>query len=469
MRSYTENLIGGTRSESSGELLTLASPHTEQLDRSVRLSTATDVALAVDAARAALPAWSATPVQERAHCLSVFADALQERADELAESIIAEVGTPSRISHAVQVGLAVTDARVYAQTAEAALVDETIGHSVVRQHALGVVAALTPWNYPLHQAVAKIGAAVAAGCTVVLKPSELVPATNDLLIDVLAAAFPAGVVNVVQGGAETGAALVAHPGVDAVSFTGSTETGRAIGRVAGEALVPCFLELGGKSPAVLLPNAPLESALRSVLNTGWLNSGQTCTALTRVLVHEDQLDEARALIPPIAAKMQSRLGPLISKTQFDRVQGFIQRGIDDGVEIIAGGAGRAEGTDSGYMAQATVFLVRDSRHELVQSEIFGPVICVQPYSDIDEAVRIANDTEFGLAAAVWGGEDDPVDSVVGRIRAGQIDVNGAAFNPEAPFGGFGSSGSGRELGAHGILEFVRPISTQYPPAPGASA
>lgn len=460
MLNFTLNLIAGRLTPANGRTIELANPHTEVVDRSVRLSSAADTAEAVAAARAALPQWSATPVEERGRLLSALADALEARSEDLAQSIVAEVGTPPRIAAAVQVGLAITDARVYGKKATEACASETIGHSQVLNRPLGVVAAITPWNYPLHQAVAKVGAALAAGCTVVLKPSELVPGTNHLLSEIFAETFPAGVVNVIHGDAEIGSALINDKDIDAISFTGSTAAGRIIAATAGSNLVPCFLELGGKSPAVILPEADLAGALRGTLSAGWLNSGQTCTALTRVILPESLVEEARPIIAEVAAKTESRLGPLISRTQFERVQGFIARGIDSGAEVLAGGLGRPAGEDVGFRTRATVFLVNDSDHELVRDEIFGPVICIQPYSSIEQAVDLANDTPYGLAAAVWGGTSDPVDQVAARLRAGQVDVNGASFNPEAPFGGFGWSGSGRELGFHGIREFTLTTSVQ---------
>ena len=457
MREYTNNLIGGERQEATGDWLQLSSPHTGEIDRRVRLGGPADVAAAILAARRALPAWRATSPAVRAERLEALADALEARADELTAAIMSEVGTPERIARAVQVGLAITDARTYAAATEGACASTRIGHSVVYMRPLGVVAALTPWNYPLHQVIAKIGAALSAGCTVVLKPSELVPATNNLLAELLQTVFPAGVVNIVQGGKDVGEALIAGD-IDAISFTGSTETGSTIARVAAERHLPCALEMGGKSPSIVLPDADVDAAVRSSLSAGWLNSGQTCTALTRLLIHESQLEAAKPIVQSWAEKMETRLGPLISQSQFDRVQGYIERGVADGTELWAGGPGRLG--EDGWRVRPTVFVTRDPHHELVRDEIFGPVISVQPYSDVDEAIALANDTPFGLAAAVWGGQEDEIERVISSLAAGQIDVNGAAFNPAAPFGGFGASGSARELGSAGIAEFQRPVSVQ---------
>ncbi|WP_116654472.1 aldehyde dehydrogenase family protein [Pelagibacterium sediminicola] len=440
----------------------LASPLTGRDDRSTRHGDEIDIDTAVLAARAAFIAWGQSDADTRRKAIEGLAARIEARADDLAEAINAEVGTPEKIARAVQAGLPVHVLRGFVADLDAALADETIAHSTVQYRPLGVIGAITPWNYPLHQAMAKIGAALAAGCTMVLKPSDLTPRTNALMMEILAETVPAGVINVVPGDAQTGAVLVDHPGIDAVSFTGSVEGGRAVAQAAARALKPCALELGGKSAGILLDDADTEIALKAMVNGGLLNSGQTCNALTRILVPHAKIDEAAAQVGALADKMASRLGPVISKEQYERVQAFIERAQkDDAVTLIAGGTGHPDGRDAGYFVRPTVFLSRDGNAEIVQDEVFGPVLVVLGYRDDEEAVALANGTDYGLAAAVWGSDQARVEAITRRLRAGQIDVNGAPFNPRAPFGGFSKSGSGREMGLHGIREFQRPVSIQH--------
>jgi acyl-CoA reductase-like NAD-dependent aldehyde dehydrogenase len=462
MTTHDIALVGGRITAVNGPReSTLASPLTGQDDRKTRHGDAGDIDAAVGAARAAFGAWSQTDAGTRRTVIEALAARIEDRAGDLAEVIHAEVGTPEKIARAVQAGLPVHVLRGFAADLVAALADETIGHSTVQYRPIGVIAAITPWNYPLHQAMAKVGAALAAGCTMVLKPSDLTPRTNALMMEILADTVPAGVINVVPGDAETGAALVDHAGIDAVSFTGSVNGGRAVAQAAAKALKPCFLELGGKSAGILLDDADPEVALKAMVNGGLLNSGQTCTALTRILVPRAMLDDAAAQVGALADRMAARLGPVISQDQYDRVQGFIARAEqDDAVTLIAGGPGRPEGQEAGFFVRPTVFAATDPRAEIAQAEVFGPVLVVLGYGDDDEAVALANGTDYGLAAAVWGNDAARVDAITRRLRAGQIDVNGAPFNPRAPFGGFNQSGSGREMGLHGIREFQRPVSIQ---------
>lgn len=448
-------LLHGTREQ------TLVSPLTGQDVQRTRHGDDTDVDGAVKAARAAYGAWAQTDGAFRRRVIEALAGQIEAQADELASAISAEVGTPEKIAKAVQAGLPVHVLRGFAVDLDAALQPETIAHSTIEYRPIGVVAAITPWNYPLHQAMAKIGAALAAGCTLVLKPSELTPRTNALMMEILSATTPAGVINIVPGDARTGAALVDHPGIDAVSFTGSVNGGRAVAQAAARALKPCSLELGGKSAGILLDDADTETALKAMVNGGLLNSGQTCNALTRILVPQDMLDEAAAQIGALADKMVARLGPVISRDQYVRIQGFIARAANaEGVSLVTGGEGRPDGCEQGYFVRPTVFVARDARAEIVQAEVFGPVLVVQGYGDDEDLIALANGTDYGLSAAVWGQDNGRIEAITARLRAGQIDVNGAPFNPRAPFGGFNQSGSGREMGLHGIREFQRPVSIQ---------
>lgn len=447
--------LNGTREQA------LACPFSERVDRRTRHGDGSDVAHAVEAARTAFVSWSQTDASRRRQVIEGLATRIEERADDLAGAISAEVGTPEKIARAVQASLPVHVLRGFAKDLEHALSPESIDHSTVMHRPVGVVAAVTPWNYPLHQAMAKVGAALAAGCTVILKPSELTPRTNALMMEILAECVPNGTVNVVPGDAITGAVLVDHNGVDAVSFTGSVEGGRAVAQAAAKALKPCHLELGGKSAGLVLEDADVEAALKSMVNAGLLNSGQSCNAISRILVPHAMLDATTAKIVALAEKMVSRLGPVISQEQYSRVQGFIARAMQDSsVRMVAGGTGRPEGQETGFFVRPTVFVASDADAEIVQREVFGPVLVIQGYGDDEDLISLANGTDYGLAAALWGDNGPRVDAISARLRAGQIDVNGAPFNPRAPFGGFRLSGSGREMGFHGIREFQRPVSVQ---------
>jgi betaine-aldehyde dehydrogenase len=341
---------------------------------------------------------------------------------------------------------------------------------VVREP-VGVVGAITPWNYPLHQITLKVAPALAAGCTVVLKPSEVAPFNAFVLAEVMeAAGLPAGVFNLVTGvGTEAGEALVAHPDVDMISFTGSTRAGKRISELAAQSVKRVALELGGKSASVILEDADLAAAVKGTVNGCYLNSGQTCTALTRMLVSEAQYPEAARMAAEAAKGFTvgdplaetTRLGPLTSQAQLERVRGYIRKGQQEGAELLAGGAESPEGVPAGgYYVRPTVFgKVRNSM-SIAQEEIFGPVLSIIPYKDEEDAIRIANDSPYGLAGAVWSKDEARAQRVARRIRAGQIDVNGGAFNMNAPFGGFKQSGHGREAGVFGLEEFLEYKSLQ---------
>ncbi|MEV0717901.1 aldehyde dehydrogenase family protein, partial [Asanoa sp. NPDC050611] len=401
-----------------------------------------------------LPGWQAA---DRMATLERVRSAIGSRRAEFAALITRDMGCPPKIADAVQVGtpLAVLDGLL----GLAPHADERIGNSLVVREPIGVVAAITPWNYPLHQVMAKVGPALLAGCTVVLKPSELAPSAALLLAAVFAeAGLPPGVLNVVVGtGPVVGAALAAHPGVDMVSFTGSTAAGRQVSRAAADTVKRVALELGGKSASVVLPDADLTRAVKTTVSNAFLNSGQTCTAWTRLVVPADRHDEAAALAGEFAAAMAPRLGPLASAAQWERVQGYLSSASSPAV---TGGPGRLEGHDRGYYCRPTVFAGVDRDARIAQEEIFGPVLAVIPYSGVDDAVAVANATPYGLAGAVWSADPSAALAVARRMRTGQVDVNGARFNPLAPFGGYGQSGNGRELGRYGVDEFFEVKSIQ---------
>jgi aldehyde dehydrogenase (NAD+) len=430
-----------------------------------------DVDAAVAAARAALESWSSREPSFRAECLEKISAGLKARADELAKVIAQEVGMPLKMAGRIQAGLPIANFANYARLLKEFSFEQKIGNSLVVREPVGVVGAITPWNYPLHQIALKVAPALAAGCTVVLKPSEVAPFNAFILAEVIeAAGLPAGVFNLVTGlGAAAGEALVKHPGVDMISFTGSTRAGKRISELAAQTVKRVALELGGKSASVVLDDADLAAAVKGTVNGCYLNSGQTCTALTRMLVPQSRYDEAAKLAAEAAKGFTvgdplaegTKLGPLTSQAQLERVRGYIKKGVEEGAELLAGGADAPQGVPAGgYYVQPTVFGKVKNGMTIAQEEIFGPVLSIIPYRDEEDAVRIANDTPYGLAGAVWSKDEARAQRVARRIRAGQIDINGGAFNMNAPFGGFKQSGHGREAGVYGLEEFLEYKSLQ---------
>ena len=430
-----------------------------------------DIELAVAAARAALESWSATPVEKRAEFLQKISDGLKARADEIARTIAQEVGMPVKLSARIQAGLPIANFANYAKIAREFKFEERVGNSVVVREPVGVVGAITPWNYPLHQIALKVAPALAAGCTVVLKPSEVAPFNAFMLAEVMeAAGLPKGVFNLVTGlGPVVGEALVKHPQVDMISFTGSTRAGKRISEVAAQTVKRVALELGGKSASVILEDADFATAVKGTVNGCYLNSGQTCTALTRMLVPESKYEEAAKIAAEVASGFTlgdplaetTKLGPLSSAAQLERVRSYIRKGQAEGAEILCGGADAPEGVPAGgYYVKPTVFGKVKPGSAIEQEEIFGPVLSIITYKDEEDAIRIANDTPYGLAGAVWSKGEQRAQRIARRIRAGQVDVNGGAFNMNAPFGGFKQSGHGREAGVYGLEEFLEYKSLQ---------
>lgn len=471
MHNYDKLYIDGTWVAPAGrDSIEVLSASTEEVLGRIPAGTAEDADRAVQAAQRALDSWSATPVSERAACLTRLHQGLLSRAEVLAQTITGEVGMPLKMSRVIQVGLPTAVMASYAQMVTEFPFEEQIGNSLVLKEPAGVVACITPWNYPLHQIVAKVAPALAAGCTVVLKPSELAPLNAFMLAQIVdEAKLPAGVFNLVSGlGAVVGEALSAHPGVNMVSFTGSTGAGRRVCHNASETVKKVTLELGGKSAALILDDADLAVAVKAAVNGCFLNSGQTCNALTRMLVPEARYQEAAALAVQVAQGFsvgdpfagEAKLGPLISEAQRERVRSYIRKGIEEGAELLLGGAEPPEGLERGYYLKPTVFGRVAPGCTIAQEEIFGPVLSIISYRDEEDAVRIANGTKYGLAAAVWSGDRERAQRVARRLCAGQVDVNGGRFNAMAPFGGFKQSGHGRELGRHGLEEFLVPKSLQ---------
>ncbi|MFI1925326.1 MULTISPECIES: aldehyde dehydrogenase family protein [unclassified Streptomyces] len=454
-------LDGAWRPAAGRDVIEVVDPVGEQVIARVPAGDAVDVDAAVRAARAALPGWAATPPAERAARLTALRDVLAARKDEIAETVTAELGSPLAFSQAVHAAVPIAVAGSYAELAATHPFEEKVGNSTVFQEPIGVVGAITPWNYPLHQIVAKVAPALAAGCTVVLKPAEDTPLTAQLFAEAVhEAGVPAGVLNLVTGlGPVAGQALVEHPGVDLVSFTGSTAVGRRIAATAGAAVKKVALELGGKSANVILPSADLTRAVNVGVANVMSNSGQTCSAWTRMLVHRDRYDEAVELAAAAAAKYADRIGPVVNAAQRDRVRGYIEKGVAEGARLVAGGPESPR--EQGYFVSPTVFVDVTPGMAIAQEEIFGPVLSVLRYEDEEDALRIANGTVYGLAGAVWAGDEAEAVAFARRMETGQVDINGGRFNPLAPFGGYKQSGVGRELGAHGLAEYLQTKSLQF--------
>jgi aldehyde dehydrogenase (NAD+) len=452
---------GAWRPAAGADVIEVVNPVDEQVLGRVPAGTAEDVDAAVRAARAAFPAWAATPPAERAARLGALRDVLTARKDEIAETVTAELGAPLPFSQSVHAAVPILVAGSYAELAATYAFEEKVGNSTVYQEPVGVVGAITPWNYPLHQIVAKVAPALAVGCTVVLKPAEDTPLTAQLFAEAVAeAGVPAGVFNLVTGlGPVAGQALAEHPDVDLVSFTGSTAVGRRIGATAGAAVKRVALELGGKSANVILPSADLAKAVNVGVANVMSNSGQTCSAWTRMLVHTAQYEAAVGLAAAAAAKYGDRIGPVVNAKQRARVRGYIEKGIAEGARLVAGGPGSPR--EHGYFVQPTVFADVTPEMTIAQEEIFGPVLSMIPYEDEEDAVRIANGTVYGLAGAVWAGDEAEAVAFARRLDTGQVDINGGRFNPRAPFGGYKQSGVGRELGAHGLTEYLQTKSLQF--------
>ncbi len=463
MRMIDTFFVDGNWRRPAGQgRLPVVNPATDETIAEVPCCSDADVDRAVAAARGAYAGWAATSPSERKALLTRIQDGIKARADEMAATITAEMGAPLGFSKAAQVGLPL---RNLATTMDAmtALADERIGSSIVCRDPVGVVAAITPWNFPLHQIVAKIVPALAAGCTVVLKPSEVTPLNAYLLTEIVeAAGVPSGVFNLLPGDADTGAALVGHDGVDMVSFTGSTRAGRKVAGLAAHRLKKVALELGGKSANIVLPDADFERAIPAAVAQCFINSGQVCAALSRLLVPADRLREVEEMAVAAAAGWilgdpldpATKLGPLASRVQQARVRFYIEGAIAEGARLLSGGAGQPQGFSRGAYVSPTLFSGVDNAMAIGREEVFGPVLSIMTYRDEDDAVRRANDSDYGLSGGVWSSDSEHAMAVAKRMRTGQVVVNGAMLDLAAPFGGVKQSGLGREYGRYGLEEFT---------------
>lgn len=478
IRDTGQIYVGGRWVDSAGtERIDVVDPSTEQVVGRVPAGVPADVDLAVSAAREAFARWSAVPLVERADALAALSAAMKSASAELAEVVAAELGPPMKIAKIVHLGSAVAVADSYVELAAdpglAAGMETTVGNSLVVKEPVGTVGAITPWNYPLYQVLCKIAPALLAGCTVVLKPSEVVPLAVYRLAELIdGLGLPPGTFNLCSGtGPVVGEAIAAHPDLDMVSFTGSTRAGTRVAELAAPTVKRIALELGGKSAAVLMPDLDddgLTGAVRGAMAQAYVNSGQRCSAFGRILVPADRMAEAERAASDVAGTYRMgaptdegvRLGPVVSSAQRERVRGYIDRALAAGATLVTGGSEPPEDRPVGYFVRPTVFSGVDPDAEIAREEVFGPVVVLMPYADVDDAVRIANGTDYGLAAGVWGADPDGALALARRLRAGQVDVNGGKFNPAAPFGGYKRSGNGRELGREGLEEFLETKAIQ---------
>jgi aldehyde dehydrogenase (NAD+) len=456
--------INGKWVPSAGtEVIEVINPVTEEAVVTIPRGTAADVDAAAQAAAAAFPAWSKTTVDERVDFLRKLAELTEKRADEITRAVVSEIGQPYSVAAEAQGSSAVVDLVSLAESLSEISWQEQVDHTVVAREPAGVVGAITPWNGPMRMVCMKAGAALAAGCTVVLKGTEVAPLSSFIFAEMVAeAGLPDGVFNLVSGtGPEVGEAIVTHPLVDMVSLTGSVRAGRRVMELAAQGVKKVALELGGKSANVIMEDADLTRAIEVGMEDAFRNSGQVCGGLSRVLVPRSRLAEAEEIAVRKAESYvlgdpydpATTLGPVANVHQRQRIRDYIQSGLDEGVRLLTGGPDAPEGLDRGFFVRPTVFS-GDNTSRIAREEIFGPVVVLIPFDDEDDAFRIANDTDYGLAGAIWAGTDDRARALAGRLRAGRIRINGSAVNQRAPHGGFKLSGIGREFGRYGIEEYL---------------
>jgi len=443
---------------------TVINPATEEPAGVISLGSAKDVDRAVSAARRAFDGFAQTSRDERRALLEKILTVYKKRYADVANAVRDEMGAPAKLAHGPQAGIGVGHLSAMIDILKTFEFEERRGSSRLVLEPIGVCGLITPWNWPMNQVAAKVVPALAAGCTMVLKPSEFSPFSAAIWAEVLdEAGVPAGVFNLVNGtGPEVGAALAAHPDIDMVSFTGSTRAGTEVAKLAAASVKRVHQELGGKSPNILLDDADFEQAVQTSVMQVFQNSGQSCNAPTRMLVPANRLAEVEALARKVAestivgdpASERTAVGPVVSKIQFDRVENYISKGIAEGAKLVVGGQGRPQGLEKGYYVRPTIF--SDVKNDMViaREEIFGPVLAILPYRDEEEAVRIANDTPYGLQAYIWSRDFARANRIGRRIRAGRVTINGAQGDMKLPFGGFKKSGNGREWGEYGLRDFL---------------
>ena len=464
MRDYMKFYIDGKWVDPiTPKSLDVINPATEAVCGHVSAGTAADVDVAVKAARKAFETYSKTSREDRIDLLQRVLAEYQKRFGDIANAITEEMGAPANLAQRAQAPIGMAHLSTAIEVLKSYKFEEDRGPTRIVKEPIGVCGLITPWNWPINQIACKVAPALATGCTMVLKPSEESPFSAYLWAEVMdAAGVPPGVFNLINGtGAEVGAAISSHPGIDMVSFTGSTRAGIEVAKAAATTVKRVAQELGGKSPNIILEDADMKSAvtggIRSVMN----NSGQSCNAPTRMLVPSKKMGEAIAIAKEAAEATtvgdpngNAQLGPVVNKTQFDKIQKLIQAGIDEGATLVAGGVGRPDGLDKGYFVKPTVFANVTNEMTIAKEEIFGPVVSILGYETVDEAIKVGNDTEYGLAAYISGTDMAKVREVASQLRAGQVSLNGGGGDMNAPFGGYKMSGNGREWGDHGFTEYL---------------
>ena len=471
MHIHEKLYINGQWIESKGtDKIQVIDPSTEEICGEVPCGNDEDVNAAVAAAKEAFKTWGESPASMRSDLIKKLSGKINENAQKIGELCALELGTPLQTSVAVHGGMGMGVVGSYVDIPYEMEKEEQLGNSVVIKEPVGVCAFITPWNFPLHQIVAKVMPALAAGCTMIVKPSSDTPLTAYFFAQLIdECGFPPGVFNLVTGpGRTVGETMCTHPDVDLVSLTGSTEAGRRVAALAAETVKRVGLELGGKSASVVLDDADVAKAAGAAGGSICMNSGQVCAALSRLIVPREKQDEAVAAAKAAAESVKvggafeegAVMGPVASKSQLETVVGYIEKGLEEGATLVTGGTTPPEGRNTGYFVQPTIF--SDVKNDMViaQEEIFGPVLAIIPYDTEEEAIEIANDSIFGLSGAVWSGDDERAKRVAKKIRTGQVSVNGGSFNVAAPFGGYKQSGIGRELGPHGLTEFTELKSMQ---------
>ena len=465
MRQYTQFYINGRWVDGAAQsLCEVINPATEQAVALINLGAETEVDSAVAAAKAAFEAYSQTTIEERMALLSKIIEVYQKRYNDVAEAIRLEMGAPSQLAATAQAGSGLAHLAEALKVLQSYEFEEVKGAHRVVKEPIGVCALITPWNWPMNQIACKVAPALATGCTMVLKPSEVAPLSAYVFAEIMdEAGVPAGVFNLINGdGAGVGTLLSKHKDVDLVSFTGSTRAGSLIAQNAAPTVKRVTQELGGKSPNIILPDADIQEAVVRGAMHMFHNTGQSCNAPSRMLVHRTQLAEAEAAAAQAASLVvvgnpedeTTTMGPLVSQVQFDRVQGLIAKGLEEGARLVCGGLGRPDGLEQGYFVKPTVFSDVNNDMTIAREEIFGPVLVMIPYDSEEEAIHIANDTNYGLAGYVQSSDIQRARTVAARIRAGNVKINGASGGTDIPFGGYKQSGNGREWGAHGFTDYL---------------
>jgi aldehyde dehydrogenase (NAD+) len=480
MRNYTKFYIDGAWVDpATPKTLDVINPANETVAGKISLGSAADVDKAVKAARKAFNSFSQTTREQRIDLLKAIASEYQKRYGEVAQAITEEMGAPASLAQTAQAALGMAHVNIAIEILKNYKFEELRGSTMLAKEPVGVCAFITPWNWPINQIACKVAPALATGCTMVLKPSEIAPFSGYLWTEILhAAGVPKGVFNLVNGdGPTVGAALSSHPEVDMVSFTGSTRAGIEVAKNAAPTVKRVHQELGGKSPNIILDDAAFAAGVAGGVRSVMMNSGQSCNAPTRMLVPNGRMNEAITIAKKEAEATtvgdpggNARMGPVVSDVQWGKIQGLIKKGIEEGATLVTGGPGKPEGLDKGYYVKPTVFANVNNNMTIAREEIFGPVVSILGYKDVDDAVAIGNDTNYGLAAYVTSADVEKARAVARRLRAGQVNINGAAPDFMAPFGGFKQSGNGREWGDHAFSEFleVKAILGYQPPPPKAA-